>query len=82
MLSASESTSEARWTLPNCPSNPNPIRLNCVGTYTSANGDVYVGEWQNNQFKGYNSDGRRRGEIASARRSGQGLGNSDDRAQG
>ena len=47
MLSASEA-----WTLPNCPSNPNAIWTNCVGTYTWPDGTRYVGEWQDDKSTG------------------------------
>ncbi|MDA0185869.1 MAG: hypothetical protein O3C59_00205 [Proteobacteria bacterium] len=47
MLSASEA-----WALPNCPSNPNLTWSNCVGTHTSANGDIYVGEFKDDQRNG------------------------------
>ena len=38
------------WALPNCPSSG--YFHNCFGTYTWANGNKYVGEWQNNKRNG------------------------------
>ena len=35
-----------------CPSDPALRWHNCVGTYTDANGDKYVGEWQDNSAHG------------------------------
>ena len=35
-----------------CPTDPNAIWHNCVGTYTYDGGDKYVGEWKNNKKHG------------------------------
>ena len=58
MLSASEA-----WALPNCPSIPNAIWTNCVGTITYASGASYVGEWQNNQRNGQGTETYPNGDV-------------------
>ncbi len=40
------------WALPNCPSDPNAVWSNCLGTHTFPNGHKYVGEWKNNKRTG------------------------------
>ena len=72
MLSASEA-----WALPNCPSNPNAIWTNCVGTITYASGASYVGEWQNNQRNGQGTETYPNGDVydgeyKDSKRNGQG----------
>ncbi|MDA9582793.1 trypsin-like peptidase domain-containing protein [Amylibacter sp.] len=62
-------------TLPNCPSSGD--FHNCFGTYTWANGNKYVGEWQNNKRNGQGintwADGEKYiGEWQNDKRNGQG----------
>ena len=40
------------WALPNCPYKGTAYWTNCQGTYTNANGNKYVGEWQNDKWHG------------------------------
>ena len=47
MLSAS-----GAWALPECPQTPNAYWSNCVGTYTFANGEKYVGEYKDDKRNG------------------------------
>ena len=63
------------WALPNCPSSGD--FHNCFGTYTWANGNKYVGEWQNNKRNGQGintwADGEKYiGEWQNDKRNGQG----------
>ena len=48
MLSAS-----GAWALPKCPSDPNVVWSNCVGSHTFANGDKYVVEFKNGSANGH-----------------------------
>ena len=32
--------------LPDCPTDQNASWNNCIGTYTTSDGDKYVGEWE------------------------------------
>ena len=41
--------------LPDCPSNQNTHRNNCVGTYIFASGNKYVGEFKDGDFNGQGS---------------------------
>ena len=38
------------WSLPACPSSP-PFK-ECHGSYTYENGNIYQGEWKNNEYSG------------------------------
>ena len=38
------------WALSTCPSTG--TKHNCYGSYTSTSGNVYIGEWQNNNYNG------------------------------
>ena len=67
--------------LPPCPEDPNPMASvfwdNCFGTYTWADGNKYVGEWQDNSFNGQGTytwaDGTKYvGKWQDGRRNGQG----------
>ncbi|MDC0604601.1 trypsin-like peptidase domain-containing protein [Amylibacter sp.] len=63
------------WALPNCPSSGD--FHNCFGTYTWANGNKYIGEWQNNKRNGQGintwADGEKYiGEWQNDKRNGQG----------
>ena len=40
------------FALPPCPEDPNQRFHNCFGTFTSANGDNYVGEWKDDKLHG------------------------------
>jgi len=40
------------WSLPPCPGSYETTWTNCVGTYTYANGDKYVGENKDNKWHG------------------------------
>ena len=42
----------ASFALPNCPSDQTKRYHNCFGTYTSANGDKYVGEFKDGKKNG------------------------------
>ena len=63
------------WALPDCP--PGGYFDNCYGTLTYADGNKYVGEWQNNNMHGYGTytwaDGDKYvGEWQNNKRHGQG----------
>ena len=63
--------------LPPCPEDPNVRYHNCFGTYTWADGNKYVGEWQDNDFNGQGTytwaDGTKYvGKWQDGRRNGQG----------
>ena len=38
--------------LPDCPSDTSVRWNNCLGTYTYADGDKYVGEWKDDKYHG------------------------------
>ena len=40
------------WALPACPSDPEEEWDNCQGEYTSDSGDIYIGEWKNDEMHG------------------------------
>ena len=40
------------WALPACPSDPEEIWDNCQGEFTLENGDIYTGEWKNDEKHG------------------------------
>ena len=40
------------FALPPCPEDPNQLFHNCFGTYTTADGDKYVGEWRGDKQHG------------------------------
>ena len=72
MLSAS-----GAWALPKCPDDPNAYWSNCVGTYTFANGDIYVGDWRDGKRNGQGTNtwpnGEKYvGEYKDDKRNGQG----------
>ena len=63
--------------LPRCPSDQNQYYGNCFGTYTSANGNKYVGEWKDDKFHGQGTetwpDGTKYvGEFRDGKPNGQG----------
>ena len=63
--------------LPRCPSDQNQYYGNCFGTYTSANGNKYVGEWKDDKFHGQGTEtwpdgGKYVGEFRDDKRNGQG----------
>ena len=65
------------WALPNCPYKGTAYWTNCQGTYTNANGNKYVGEWQNDKWHGQgirnlaNGD-KYVGEFKNGKKHGQG----------
>ena len=74
-------TSTGGWAqsrLPQCPGNYSPVRwTNCFGTYTSADGDKYVGEYRDGALHGQGTftfpDGQKYvGEYRDDKRNGQG----------
>ena len=63
--------------LPNCPSDPSVTWDNCIGTYTYAEGDKYVGEWRNGNRHGqgtytYANGDKYVGEWEDSNKHGQG----------
>jgi len=65
------------WALPACPSDPEEIWDNCQGTYTYESGDIYTGEWKNDEKHGqgtytYESGGIYIGEWKNSEKHGQG----------
>ena len=58
MLSAS-----GAWALPECPQTPNAYWSNCVGTYTFANGEKYVGEYKDDKRNGQGTYTWPNGEV-------------------
>jgi len=70
-------TPSTAFALPPCPENPNVRWDNCTGTYTYANGDKYVGDWQDNARTGqgtfYAANGDKYvGEYRNGNKHGQG----------
>ena len=45
------STSQS-FSLPFCPNDPNEYFHKCFGSFTTSDGDKYVGEWQNDEYHG------------------------------
>lgn len=65
------------WALPKCPSDPNVVWSNCYGTYTDANGNKYVGEFQDGKANGqgtstFASGAKYVGEVKDNKANGQG----------
>ena len=72
MLSAT-----ASFALPNCPSDQTKRYHNCFGTYTSADGEKYVGEWKDDKQHGQGTEtfvggGKYVGEYKDGNQNGQG----------
>ena len=65
------------FALPPCPEDPNQRFHNCFGTFTSANGDNYVGEWKDDKLHGqgtytYADGDKYAGEYRDDKRNGHG----------
>lgn len=51
-LRSQQSAQETQGNLPPCPPSNEVSRHMCFGTYTSTNGNKYVGEWKDNKYHG------------------------------
>jgi len=68
----------AQGRLPQCPSDTHVPWTNCHGAFTAANGDEYVGDWQDNKLNGqglatYSSGQKYVGEFKNGKRDGNGI---------